>query len=230
MANNQPPLTHPATNPDGTCDDERCPCHEFARMPTTTTNSGDLDYWRRVTREANEKNGYDSPALRRTRSIVHHAEMVEEQKRRETCTECEHPNSVDLRGRCRETQRDPGGSMVYCGCKCVFPVEQTNERRADKPHAFISAQPGMKLCCHGDDAANLCKQPPEASVHSVYSAQPTFNDAWNSAPESMRRVTEIEAAELFYYAGRRDRETELLAEMNETLRGVVERIGAERLK
>lgn len=196
MANNQPPLTHPATNPDGTCDDERCPCHEFAQMPMTTTNSGDLDYWRRITQEANARNGYDSPALRRTRSIVHHAKMVEEQVRRErgNCVECGHSN-VNLRGHCRETVTVPNSCRVgYCGCKCIFPD---------------TAQ--------GDQITGQI-------------APSSFDHVWDAAPESMRRVTEIEAAELFYYAGRRDRETELLAEMNETLRGVVERIGAERVK
>jgi hypothetical protein len=34
------------------------------------------------------------------------------------CGECQHAEGVDPRGRCIAVQRDPGGSAVYCGCKC----------------------------------------------------------------------------------------------------------------
>jgi len=34
------------------------------------------------------------------------------------CEECGHGVGVDPRGRCLAAQRDPGGSLVYCGCYC----------------------------------------------------------------------------------------------------------------
>jgi hypothetical protein len=50
--------------------------------------------------------------------------MKSEKKRCGECVECGHSKGVDPRGRCLETQREPGGSMVYCGCKCVFPATE----------------------------------------------------------------------------------------------------------
>jgi hypothetical protein len=49
------------------------------------------------------------------------------------CGECGHdPNKKPRQwnGRCAEVVRDAGGSMIYCGCKCVFPAstEKAGER------------------------------------------------------------------------------------------------------
>lgn len=197
------------TDPDFSreCCLEGCPCHKWSaespsEPPTTgegdagflvpeaenvsqgeygagnsISASDDTDYWRRITQEANVRNGYGSPALRRTRSILHHAEIVEEQKRRE--------------------HRDDCGVWIW---------------------------PGGACSCAGQNMLDA------VSAHRTPITSLTFDDAWNNAPESIRRVTEIEAAELFYYAGRRDRETEMLREVNEVLSGVVGRIEQERVR
>lgn len=55
------------------------------------------------------------------------ADLLQQPTSSEECVECHHSTGVDPRGRCVETQRDPGGSLVYCGCKCVFPATGAGE-------------------------------------------------------------------------------------------------------
>jgi hypothetical protein len=38
------------------------------------------------------------------------------------CGECGHVDAIDPHGRCMSVYYDAGGSLVYCGCKCVFPA------------------------------------------------------------------------------------------------------------
>lgn len=61
-------------------------------------------------------------------------------------------------------------------------------------------------------------------------AQLTFEQEWQSAPKSIKHGCEEVSAEFFYHAGRRDRETEMLREVNEILSGVVGRIERERVR
>lgn len=60
--------------------------------------------------------------------------------------------------------------------------------------------------------------------------QLTFEQEWQSAPKSIKHGCEETSAEFFYHAGRRDRETEMLQEVNEVLSGVVGRIKQERVR
>jgi hypothetical protein len=150
-------------------------------------------------RQEREQMALDSPALRRTRSIVHHWEIVEEQKRRETCVECGHQNSVVLRCRCRETQRDPGGSMVYCGCHCTFPDTADDQTALRNLHEAL-----------------------QDNDHAL------FTDAWDFAPSDIRRVTEQQCAEFFYELGRRD-ERRLLTETADEDLGEMRRVARERI-
>lgn len=250
----QPPLTHPATNPDGTCDDQNCPCHEFTRMPTATTTNDDdtisdcepetpkinyseymrtfkypppqppetikvviraatsddwigVAYQKDYTGDPSTIHEYrlaerESPALRNTRSIVHHAEMVEEQVRRERglCLKCGH-NSIGVNGRCRETIPNLGEhrdtvKWRACNCKCVF-LDQT--------------------ALHG------LREALKDNNHAL------FSDAWDFAPADIRRVTEQECAEFFYELGRRD-ERRLLAETTNEDLCELQRVARERLR
>lgn len=36
------------------------------------------------------------------------------------CPECGHADDRDPNGRCKSVSHNPGGSLVYCGCKCTF--------------------------------------------------------------------------------------------------------------
>lgn len=138
---------HPATNPDGTCNDQSCPCQQWSKQPAATASDTVSDC------EPGKIDPYEylktfkyppdtEKALRNTRSIIHHAEMVEEQKRTQT----------------------------------------------------------------------------------------TFEQHWQGAPKSIKHGCEMSSAEFFYHAGRRDRETEMLREVNTVLSGVAQRIGQERLR
>lgn len=61
-------------------------------------------------------------------------------------------------------------------------------------------------------------------------AQLTFDQRWQEAPKSIKHGCEETSAEFFYHAGRRDRETEMLREVNKVLSGVVGRIERERVR
>jgi hypothetical protein len=55
--------------------------------------------------------------------LIHDAESrtaVSSSERR--CGECGHADAIDPHGRCMSVYYDAGGSLVYCGCKCVFPA------------------------------------------------------------------------------------------------------------
>jgi hypothetical protein len=43
------------------------------------------------------------------------------------CGDCGHADAIDPHGRCMSVYYDAGGSLVYCGHKCVFPATGTGE-------------------------------------------------------------------------------------------------------
>jgi hypothetical protein len=260
-------LIHPSTNPDGTCNDQTCPCHDFSQRETAQLpveiESGDLspsdasgakqavypvgatsdtvdgeyapgkaisdtvsdcepepltlsdrDFERFTAALASNeepsgklkslfRESPDSPALRRTRSIAHHWEMVEEQERRKrgNCLQCGHSDGVDLTGLCLYGINNSNIPSWPCGCYCTFPDAAPDDQTALR---------NLREALQDNDHA-------------------LFTDAWDFAPSDIRRVTEQACAEFFYELGRRDERRLLTETANEDL-GEMQRVARERLR
>lgn len=172
--NNQLPLTHPATNPDGTCNDQSCPCQQWSKQAATTDTVSDCEpgtinpyEYLKTFKYPPEQPTPDSPALRRgrsigqpdvvtlcpdcgycyyknkphtcadwtrgdelnalrnTKSILHHAEMVEERKHVRFLVNLKTGRTIEVsRKRVGELRRE--GRIVENACVCPSKCDCEN--------------------------------------------------------------------------------------------------------
>lgn len=109
------------------------------------------------------------------------------------CAECGHSKGVDPRGRCLEAQRDPGGSMVYCGHKCVYPATGAGdgEQCVNRPeHDWYND--GDILRCYECTATQSARPAPELFERwwsnegdKNWSVKHAARKAWYACAESL---------------------------------------------
>lgn len=195
----KPSLTHPATNPDGTCNNQSCPCQQWSKQAAATTDDtvSDCEPERPTINYSEYMRTFKYPPDNYGQKQEHVIILPSDP----------HPHSEDnLCAIC------DGGLAI---CKLCGKAEvELNE-----------------LCVPSTALRNTRSIVHHAEmVEEQKRTQTTFEQYWQEAPKSIKHGCEQASAEFFYHAGRRDRETEMLREVNTVLSGVAQRIGQERLR
>jgi outer membrane murein-binding lipoprotein Lpp len=68
------------------------------------------------------RNAGDALLVATTGDIDYLLSLIPVSSSERRCGECGHVDAIDPHGRCMSVYYDAGGSLVYCGCKCVFPA------------------------------------------------------------------------------------------------------------
>lgn len=205
----QPPLTHPATKADGTCDDPQCPCQQWSQRDTAIVQSVET-----IEQLDGSIATFCPPRDR--------CDYSDEQERTQQSPE-------DILLTALTEVAIP--SLLYCERKydhddqARLNLEAAVEEFRRRICADVSDSPTLRnLRSIIDHAAILTEQQQERDLDTN-----NFAEAWERGPRSMKHGVEEEQAAYWFRMGGRYKRDQMIELQTDDLREL-QRITGERLR